>query len=192
LEVILAMVHFLRRSLVVVASIVLAVPLTAAPSPTDEPGKIDKFFPDETTGVFVFNFKLIRESKAYTKGLQKTIDDLLKKDEVQAILKEAGLDPTKDIDRVVLGIVPGREGMGGPFFVIEGRFDPTFAFAMACSMSSLDVARTTVFWFSIAITAGSPGPIFSSNALTWPISNFLTLPAQIAWDVRQALGSTNC
>jgi hypothetical protein len=124
LEVVLPMMRFKQSLLVVVACSVLALPLRAAPAPTDEPVKIDKYLPDETTGVFVFNLKLIRESKAYTKGPQKTVDDLLKKDEVQAILKEAGLDPTKDLDRAVLAIVPGREGMGGPFVVFEGRFDP--------------------------------------------------------------------
>jgi len=128
------MVRFIRPSLAVLAALVLAVPLSAAPAPTDEPVKIDKYLPDETTGVFVVNIKLIRESKAYTKGLQKTVDDLLKKEEVQAILKEAGLDPTKDIDRAVLGIVPGRDGMGGPFFVVEGRFDPDKLAAAAESL----------------------------------------------------------
>src|SRR5271169_4741167 len=118
------MMRFTRTSLLVVAGLMLALPLRAAPAPTDEPVKIDKYLPDDTVGVFVFNIKLIRESKAYTKGPQKTIEELLKKDEVQAILKEAGLDPIKDIDRVVLGIVPGRDGMGGPFVVFEGRFDP--------------------------------------------------------------------
>jgi hypothetical protein len=131
------MMHFMRTSLIVVAGLVLVLPLRAAPAPTDEPVKIDKYLPDETTGVFVFNIKLIRESKAYTKGLQKTVDDLLKKDEVQAILKEAGLDPTKDIDRAVLGIVPGLEGMGGPFFVVEGRFDPDKLAAAAESLGKM-------------------------------------------------------
>src|SRR5262249_33330244 len=131
------MVCFIRTSLVVILGLVLAGPLWGAPAPTDEPVKIDKYLPDETTGVFVFNIKLIRESKAYTKGLQKTVDDLWKKDEVKAILKEAGLDPTKDIERAVLGIVLGREGMGGPFFVVEGRFDPDKLAAAAESLGKM-------------------------------------------------------
>jgi hypothetical protein len=111
-------------SLFTVAVLALAVPAQAAPAPTDEPVKIDKYLPDETCGVFVLNVKLIRESKAYAKGPEKAVNDLLKMDEVQAILKEAGLEPVKDIDRIVIANVPGREGMGGPFFVFEGRFDP--------------------------------------------------------------------
>jgi hypothetical protein len=131
------MPRFTRMTLVVVAGLALALPLRAAPAPTNEPVKIDKYLPDETLGVFVFNIKLIRESKAYAKGLQKTVDELLKKDEVQALLKEGGLDPTKDIDRAVLGIVPGREGMGGPFLVFEGRFDPDKLGAAAESLGKL-------------------------------------------------------
>jgi hypothetical protein len=128
------MPHFMPKFLLVVVGLALALPLRAAPAPTSDPVKIDKFLPDETLGVFVFNVKQIRESKAYAKGMQKTVDDLLKKDEVQAILKEAGLDPTKDVDRVVLGIVPGRDGMGGPFIVVEGRFDPDKLAAAAESL----------------------------------------------------------
>jgi hypothetical protein len=85
---------------------------------------VDKYLPDETAGVFVFNIKQIRESKAYANGLQKSVDEAFKKEEVQAILKEAGLDPIKDIDRAVVGIVPGRDGRGRPFLVLDGRFDP--------------------------------------------------------------------
>jgi hypothetical protein len=128
------MSRFSRISLAVVACLSLALPLRAAPAPTSELTKIDKLLPDETLGVFVFNIKLIRESKAYATGLQKHADELLKKDEVQAILKEAGLDPTKDIDRAVLGIVPGRDGMGAPFIVVEGRFDPDKLAAAAESL----------------------------------------------------------
>jgi hypothetical protein len=96
---------------------------------------IDKYLPDETAGVFVFNTKLIRESKAYASGVQKSVDDVFKKDEVQAVLKEAGLDPIKDIDRVVVGIVPGRDGRGRPFIVLDGRFDPN---KLATAAESLD------------------------------------------------------
>jgi hypothetical protein len=96
---------------------------------------IDKYLPNETAGVFVFNTKLIRESKAYANGLQKTVDELLKKEEVQTVFKEAALDPIKDIDRAVLGIVPGRDGMGRPFVVFDGRFDPI---RLAVAMEYLD------------------------------------------------------
>src|SRR5262249_52977878 len=71
---------------------------------------------------------------------------------VQAILKEAGLDPTKDIDRAVLAIVPGPEGMGGPFFVVEGRFDPDKLAAAAESLGKrtggakkLDIGKVKAF-----------------------------------------------
>jgi hypothetical protein len=102
-----------------------------------EMSAIDKYLPDETAGVFVFNVKVIRESNAYTNGVQKSVDEVFKKDEVHAILKDAGLDPIKDIDRAVVGIVPGRDGRGRPFIVLDGRFDPNKLATAAESLGKL-------------------------------------------------------
>jgi len=130
---------------------VLAVtgPLQAAPGPTDELAKIDKYLPDETVAVFVLNMKPIRESKVYAKGIEKVVNELLKtnelqwllkevglkRDQVQSILNDAGLDPLNDIDRVILAKRPGREGMSAPFLVAEGRFDPDKILAAADTLS---------------------------------------------------------
>jgi hypothetical protein len=109
---------YFQTALLAVAVLAVALPVQAAPAPTDEPAKIDKYLPDEAGGVFVVNLKPIRESKAYAKGIEKSVNELLKMDEVQSILKEAGLDPLKDIERVILAITPGRDGMSGPFLVV--------------------------------------------------------------------------
>jgi hypothetical protein len=114
----------LRGGLLTIALLVVASAAQAAPAP-DAPtaAKIDKFLPDETGGVFVIDVKQILASKAFTKELKKQIEDLLKMEQVQMIMKDTGFDPFKDIDRVVLAITPGAEGMSGPFLVVEGRFD---------------------------------------------------------------------
>jgi hypothetical protein len=111
-------------ALFTVAVLALAVPVQAAPAPSDEPVKIDKYLPDDTGGVFVVDVKQILASKAFTKDVKKQIEDVLKMEEVQMVLKDSGFDPLTDVDRVILAITPGNnEGMGGPFFVVEGRFD---------------------------------------------------------------------
>jgi hypothetical protein len=113
-----------HASLLTVALLLAASAAQAAPAP-DEPavGKIDKYLPDETGGVFVADIKQILASKAFTKELKKQIEDLLKMDQVQMVLNDTGFDPFKDIDRAILAITPGTDGFSGPFLVVEGRFD---------------------------------------------------------------------
>jgi copper chaperone CopZ len=114
----------LRGGLVAVALLLAASTVQAAPAP-DEPGaaKVDKYLPDDAGGVFVVDVKQILASKAFTKELKKQLEDLLKMDQVQMVLKDTGFDPFKDVDRVILAITPGADGMSGPFLIVEGRFD---------------------------------------------------------------------
>src|SRR5947209_19965002 len=87
----------------------LAAPLYAAPAPGEPAVKIDKYLPDNTGGVFVVDVKQILASKAFTKDVKKQIEDVLKMDEVQMVLKDSGFDPLKDVDRIVEAITPGTE-----------------------------------------------------------------------------------
>jgi hypothetical protein len=114
----------LRGGLVAVALLVAASAVQGAPAPV-EPGavQIDKYLPDDAGGVFVVDVKQILASKAFTKELKKQLEDLLKMEQVQMVLKDTGFDPFKDVDRVILTITPGAEGMSGPFLIVEGRFD---------------------------------------------------------------------
>jgi hypothetical protein len=122
----MALIRRFAPALLAAAFFGIALPAQAAPAPADEQPKVHKFLPDDSGGVFVVNIKQIVASPLYTKNFQKQVDELLKKDEVQTILKDAGLDPHKDIDRIILTIVPStNNGLSGPFVVCEGRFDPT-------------------------------------------------------------------
>jgi hypothetical protein len=106
-----------------VALLLAASAAQAAPAPDEPAVKIDKYLPDDTGGVFVVDVKQILASKSFTKDLKKQVEELLKLDQVQMVLKDTGFDPLKDIDRVVLAITPGAQGMSGPFLLVEGRFD---------------------------------------------------------------------
>jgi hypothetical protein len=128
----------LLGGLLTVALLLAAPAVQAAPAPTEpEAIKVDKFLPDETGGVFVIDVKQILASKAFTKELKKQIEDVLKMDQVQMVLKDTGFDPFKDVDRVVLAITPGADGFSAPYFVVEGRFDVAKLTAKAEEISKL-------------------------------------------------------
>jgi hypothetical protein len=99
---------------------------------------LDTLLPDDTTFVVSVNVKQVLESPLFTKHHQKQVEELLKKDVVQNILKDTGFDPLKDLDRVMFVMcqssfqeegtreVPkdkaGSAGEG-PVILIQGRFD---------------------------------------------------------------------
>jgi hypothetical protein len=88
----------------------------------------DKYLADDTDFVAVVNVKQIVASPAFKKKLQKQLEDLLKMDAVASILKDSGLNPLKDVERITMILGASsfpREGNGGggPAFLFEGTFD---------------------------------------------------------------------
>ncbi len=123
---------FLRRTFATALALsVLALPAFAAPVPKVGPSlNVEKYLLDDTDGVLVVNVKQIMASPAYKKAFQKQFADLLARPEVQTYLKDAGFDPLKDVDRVVVcmgkschadNFEAGRED--GPFILFQGKFD---------------------------------------------------------------------
>jgi RNA polymerase sigma factor (sigma-70 family) len=106
----------------------LALPARAA--------DLDKLLPDDSNFVLSVNVKQILQSPLFTKDSQKQIEELLKTEAAQAVLKDTAFDPVKDVGRVVLAMGPtslpeeGRRDDGqtanpfGPVILIQGRFDP--------------------------------------------------------------------
>jgi hypothetical protein len=102
---------------------------------------LDKFLLDDTDGIVRINVKQILASdQVQTEYGTKLKEALAGTKEVQTILIDLGLDPLKDIDSVVAvlgasryqsenridkGGKPGGNPGGVPFFVCQGRFDPT-------------------------------------------------------------------
>jgi hypothetical protein len=145
-----------------VALLLAASAVQAAPAPTEPDAvKVDKYLPDETGGVFVIDVKQILASKAFTKELKKQIEDILKMEQVQMVLKDTGFDPFKDVDRVVLAITPGGDGFSAPFLVVEGRFDVAKLTAKAEEISKLspgfkpvEIGKTKVY--ELGFGGGNP------------------------------------
>src|SRR5262249_38311994 len=80
--------------------------------------------------VVQINVEQLLASPLYKQNYQKQAEELLKMEAVQAVLKDTGLDPLKDLKRVTL--VTGRScppdvektgKMGMPVVILEGHFD---------------------------------------------------------------------
>jgi hypothetical protein len=90
---------------------------------------LENYFPDDSNGIFLVNVKQILSSPAYTKNFQKQLEGLIAMDQVQPWLKDCGFDPLKDIDLAAIIMSPSAQpmdspGSGGPFVIVQGRFDP--------------------------------------------------------------------
>jgi hypothetical protein len=120
----------LWASLAAVALLGVALPADAAPvrSGPSGLGQLEKYLPDDADGVMVVNLKPILASPFFTKNYKTKVETLLKHDAVQPWLKDAGFDPLKDIEHLVVALgaschsdSPGRED--GPVFLALGKFD---------------------------------------------------------------------
>jgi hypothetical protein len=121
----------LRTWLLAIGLIHLALPLRAA--------ELDrKYLLDDAHLVVTVNVQKALASPAYQKHYQAQVETLLKADLAQAVIKDLGFDPLKDIDRITLvaglscyrdepqmenGQVVGFDSQAGPYFIVQGRFD---------------------------------------------------------------------
>jgi hypothetical protein len=109
----------------------LAAPASAVPLPKDGSEQLGplsvKYLPDDADGVIVLNVRQVLASPAYQKAFARQLGGLLRDDKVAATLRDLGVNPLKDIDRVclALGRSGGEKRAGvGAFLLVAGRFDP--------------------------------------------------------------------
>jgi hypothetical protein len=104
----------LRLSVLLVPAILLAWsgPLGAA--------EIDKYLPNDTVAVEVFNIRALLDSALFKPFIGKA-QEAMKDEKVQAILKEIGLDPLKDIDSYVQ--THGAKKLENALYLIHGKFN---------------------------------------------------------------------
>jgi hypothetical protein len=99
----------------------------ASSAPISQSALSDKYLADDTDFVAVVNVKQIVASPAFKKKLQKQLEDLLKMEPAATILKDASLNPLKDVERITLIVgassFPTEGNGGGPAFLFEGTFD---------------------------------------------------------------------
>ncbi len=98
----------------------LAVALALCALPAARAADDEKYLPDETEAVVSINVRQFLDSALIKKAnLDKA---LAGSDEAQKVLKELGLDPLKDIDRVL--IASGGKAEDKSLFILQGHFDP--------------------------------------------------------------------
>ncbi|MFO0848025.1 MAG: hypothetical protein U0871_05645 [Gemmataceae bacterium] len=108
------------------------VAVAAAVAAPARAAEIDPVLPAETESVVFVNVKQILSSELMKKYALGQLKQMLASDtnEAAKVLKDLGLDPFKDIDRVTGGIWGKQDEMNG-VFVVKGTFDLEKMFAAA-------------------------------------------------------------
>ena len=107
------------------------LPAPPLPPATGSSGhSIERHLLDDTDLLVVVNVKEIVKSRFFTKSAINDVEKLLGRDEVKPYLKDAGIDPLKDVDQVVVSMgksshsdKPARDREDGPVIVLQGKFD---------------------------------------------------------------------
>jgi hypothetical protein len=114
----------------------LAVGLSAQAAPVIRPASplahLDKYLQDDSDFVLLVNVKGIVATPLFTRSFKTDLEGLLARPEVKPLLDGSGLNPLKDIERVVVCVgksshgkefKPGVAESDGPLFFFHGRFD---------------------------------------------------------------------
>jgi hypothetical protein len=115
------MLSFRKHILTALAlSLAVALPAVAAPVPGDAsaPG-VEKYLPDGADSVIVVNVRQLLDSELIKKA---GLDKALAGEDAQKSFKALGLDPLKDVERVV--ITSDKEKADEALLIVQGKFDP--------------------------------------------------------------------
>jgi hypothetical protein len=124
----------LRRSRWAVAA-ALAVFLTA---PTARAAEVDKLLPADTEYVLSVNVRQVIDSEIIKKYALGQLKDVLAGGDAQKMLKELGLDPLKDVDRIVAGASGVDQNDFKWLAVVRGKFDPQKLYQAAEAQTKKD------------------------------------------------------
>jgi hypothetical protein len=123
----------LLRALALGALLLSGSRLPAPPLPpaTGSAGhSVERHLLDDTDLLVVVNVKEIAKSAFFTKHVKADLEKLLGRDEIKPFLKDAGIDPLKDVDQILVCMgkscfadAPGGQGEDGPVLVLQGTFD---------------------------------------------------------------------
>lgn len=116
--------------------IALAVVLAAAPvARAAEP---DKLLPADSEFVLSVNLKQILDSDIIKKYALEQLKQALQGNDAKKFLTDLGLDPLKDVDRVVVGGSGKDQADAKVVLVIHGKFDPEKLFKSAEAQTKKD------------------------------------------------------
>ena len=127
----------LRSSRFGVAAAV-AVVLAGTNGPAARAADVDKYLPADSEAVVVLNVRQVLDSDIIKKYALGQIKDFLAGTDPQKFLKERGLDPLKDINRVVIGGSGTDQSDAKGLFIIHGKFDPQKLYKAAEAQTKQD------------------------------------------------------
>jgi len=110
-----------RRSLWIrTLGLVLAAACLAGPA---QAGEVDRYLPDDTEVVVTLNVRQVLDSNLVKKfGLDQLREAIKANDEVNAVLKDLGFDPLKDVERVIVAS-PGGTDQDKGLVIVHGKYD---------------------------------------------------------------------
>ncbi len=92
-------------------------------APLGRTAELDPYLPEDSESVLNINVRQILDSELVKKHLLDLAQEALRgQDQVQDILKDLGLDPFKDLDRIMVATSAGTEKDRG-LIIVHGRFD---------------------------------------------------------------------
>jgi hypothetical protein len=112
----------------------LGVPASSAATP-------DKLLPAETDTVVSINLRQIIDSDVIKKYALEQIKQAIEGQEAKALLNDLGLDPLKDIDRMVVATIDTSRENTKFLLIVHGSFDPDKLFKTAEAQSKKDSDR---------------------------------------------------
>jgi hypothetical protein len=112
----------------------LVVPAARAATP-------DKLLPAETDTVASINLRQIIDSDIIKKYALEQIKQTIEGQDAKALLNDLGLDPLKDIDRLVVATIDTSRENTKFLLIVHGSFDPDKLFKTAEAQSKKDSDR---------------------------------------------------
>lgn len=107
--------------------------------------EIDAVLPAETESVVYVNVRQVIDSELVKKYALGQIKQMMAgNDEVQKLLKDLGVDPLKDIDKVTLGSWGKTPEDMQAVGVVRGKFDPTKLFAAAEAQAKANADKVAI------------------------------------------------
>lgn len=122
-----------RKTCSALLALAIAAALTSAGAGAAE---VDKYLPDDTSVVITANVRQILASPLVKKNALELIKQTLKDNaDAQKALTALGIDPLKDIDRLVVAMPEVSENVNKGLVIVYGTFDPAKVKATAAELA---------------------------------------------------------
>jgi hypothetical protein len=116
----------------------VAVVLAGTPAPAARAADVDKFLPADAEYVVAVNVRQVLDSDIIKKYALGQIKDFLAGNDAQKFIKDLGLDPLKDVEKIVIGASGTDQNDGKALFIIHGKFDPQKLYKAAEAQTKKD------------------------------------------------------